>query len=301
MLDPMHLNLNSKMSTRRWGRVTVAVLATAIALAGCGSDDTATTKTAKPAGAKENAAAPVAAVCYDLYIKGQATPCAENTIGPGGGVIFYDAGSVQSWGRFLEAAPWNWNPQLNPTDGYKCHGGCSAATSVLNPPADRQQDGGIPDGGAMYTEVPRGYKMLNLGNFMPTVRFTGTALGSGRENTRLLLADPFLGEPLSGQDIGAVDLVASYRGGGKDDWFVPSKDELDLLYRFGNRSAIGGFSAKGVGQGVFPGWGYLSSSVFEDEQYHRRVFSQLFGSGEIITRRYNEDHQFLVRPIRAFS
>jgi hypothetical protein len=150
----------------------------------------------------------------------------------------------------------------------------------------------------MYTEVPRGYKMLNLGNFMPTVRFTGTALGSGRENTRLLLADPVLEEQ---QDIGAVNLVASYRGGGKDDWFVPSKDELDLLYRFGNRSAIGGFSAKGVGQGVFPGWGYLSSSVYVGDD-KRLVFSQQFGSGESKSVPYTENgYVFLVRPIRAFS
>lgn len=30
-------------------------------------------------------------------------------IGPGGGTIFYDAGSQQSWGRYIEAAPADWN------------------------------------------------------------------------------------------------------------------------------------------------------------------------------------------------
>jgi len=30
-------------------------------------------------------------------------------VGPGGGVIFYDAGSTQVWGRWIEAAPSNWS------------------------------------------------------------------------------------------------------------------------------------------------------------------------------------------------
>jgi len=39
---------------------------------------------------------------------GQTKPCRIGDIGPGGGVVFYDAGAPQPWGQYLEAAPAGW-------------------------------------------------------------------------------------------------------------------------------------------------------------------------------------------------
>ena len=45
------------------------------------------------------------------------TNCLIGDTGPGGGIVVYDAGSVQSWGRYLEVAPANWSG--GPDSGYR--------------------------------------------------------------------------------------------------------------------------------------------------------------------------------------
>ena len=51
---------------------------------------------------------------------------------------------------------------------------------------------------------------------------TGTAIGSGRKNTTLILAIDTTAPAAKACDV--------YVNGGKDDWFLPSKDELNQLY-----------------------------------------------------------------------
>lgn len=67
----MNPNLRSKMSTQRWG--CVVVLAAAVALAGCGSNDASPAETAQPAGANENVAP--GGACADRKVPAVAAIC----------------------------------------------------------------------------------------------------------------------------------------------------------------------------------------------------------------------------------
>lgn len=110
--------------------------------------------------------------------------------GPGGGIVFYDAGSAQPWGRYLELAP----------------------------------DGWIHDGDPRYPDPYTNWCHFMGDSFGPTPA-TGTAIGTGASNTDLIVKMCTEGA--------AVDARA-YRGGGKSDWFLPSKDELNALCYFVN-------------------------------------------------------------------
>ena len=64
---------------------------------------------------------------------------------------------------------------------------------------------------------------------------TGTAVGTGKSNTEKIIK-------AQGTGSYAAKLCADLVIDGYDDWFLPSKDELNLLYQ--NKDLIGGFSTE---------------------------------------------------------
>ena len=46
--------------------------------------------------------------CFNKQGERLLRACQIGDYGPGGGIVFYDAGSQQSWGRYLEVAPAKW-------------------------------------------------------------------------------------------------------------------------------------------------------------------------------------------------
>ncbi len=108
---------------------------------------------------------------------------------------------------------------------------------------------------------------------------TSTRIGEGAANTENILEKyPSATFPNS-----AAAVARAYRGGGKDDWFLPSKSELNQLYI--NRSAVGGFA---------DGYYWSSTEISADD-----AWIQGFGSGG---QDYNgsKNDEWRVRPVRAF-
>ena len=97
----------------------------------------------------------------------------------------------------------------------------------------------------------------------------GTAIGTGYQNTQDILAGCAT-RPI------AASVCSSLTLGGKYDWFLPSKDELNQMYL--QRSIIGGFSSNG----------YWSSSQhssnnawFQDFSYGFQFDGSKYGSGQV--------------------
>jgi hypothetical protein len=281
--------MNKRRGTRfgRFGVLPLVVVLGVLAAA-CGSGSSGTAAKA-PAGAKENAT--TTAVCTDLYKAGVQVPCTVNTVGPGGGVVFYDAGSPQSWGRFLEVAPWNWGPADQPE---WCLGGCGYdPQSVLGPIDWKTED--RSNVGMTGTVVIDRITLCNNSDQefknLTTAANTGEAIGEGAAASTALLADPACAR--TAEFRGAVQLADVYRGGGLDDWYLPSKDELYALCKFTNRNAVGGFNANG--------WYASSSTVSSDWTAWRVGFDNCGTDSTKVMTKARGNVFMSVRPIRAFS
>ena len=191
---------------------------------------------------------------------GDVTFCNVGDIGPGGGIVFYDAGKKEYWGRYLEIAPpscegvrYPWRPSKNNKTIYNYAQGKTAAT----------------------------WRLLAKG------------IGMGRSNTRAITNNLGAGRYAAKY---AEDLVC----GGRDDWFLPSKDELDVAY---NRLAQNRVGSKDTPIGGFNKGYYWTSTDYNN----KTAWSQYFMDGQQFDRVQTMDgnnkppNPFRVRPIRAFG
>lgn len=156
--------------------------------------------------------------------------------GPGGGLVFYDKGSVSNGWRYLEAAP-------------------------ADQAADRQ----------WLTQVPP-----------PVTGATATGIGAGVVNTATIVS--VQGAPTGGFTPYAAYVCSELVLNGHSDWFLPSKDELALMYTNLKLAGVGGFANAG----------YWSSSEFDVNT----AWNQYFVTGG----QGNDDKNWNnnVRAIRAF-
>ena len=190
-------------------------------------------------------------------IAGENTFCKVGDIGPGGGIVFYDAGKTEWWGRYLEIAP------------QSCEG-------VRLP----------------WRPASKTNRVYETSGFAVT-RLKTKFIGMGRLNTQEIVA-------AFGANSYAAKFADDLVCGGKDDWFLPAKDELDIAFNrlaqnrvAGNDTPVGGFN-KGY---------YWTSSIYD----FKTAWTQYFMDGQQFDRVQTLDGNktpptpFRVRAVRAFG
>jgi hypothetical protein len=121
------------------------------------------------------------------------------------------------------------------------------------------------------------------GGYGTTVGGTSTAIGTGEANTAAIVATYGANEPYDGLSNYAAKLCYDLVLNGYDVWFLPSKDELNLLYQ--QRTLVGGFGVDG----------YWSSS----EDQSSTAWRQYFYDGD--QNDYSKKGGKQVRAVRAFN
>jgi len=141
-------------------------------------------------------------------------------------------------------------------------------------------DKGFASDGWRYLEAaPAGTEAEAVWGPNTDVAGTGTAVGSGRRNTRLIVA-------ASGESESAARLCANLNINGYNDWFLPSIEELDLMYE----------NLKHRGLGAFKDGFYWSSS--QDAGNYYLALTRLFSDGKQYIG--YKDYVNNLRAIRAF-
>ena len=201
--------------------------------------------------------------------------CPLGSTGPGGGIVFYDAGKVQSWGRYLEVAPQGWSGNTNdPNDPYAFW--CDKLPALPYP------------------------LISNVGKDISPQTAAATTIGMGPTLTARML---------KGCVNGAASLATSYLGIGSNDWFLPSQGEINELCKFayGQLNSPSYILCDGMGtprlglsgiywssQQLVPHVGMIGVAEYSPAKLGEvnELFSSLLA---------NPEEQRAIRPIRAFS
>lgn len=115
---------------------------------------------------------------------------------------------------------------------------------------------------------------------------SGTAIGTGYDNTRTMMD-----QSTDKEDLRAAYVCHELVLDGYSDWFLPSKDELNLMYQNLRLQSIGGFVTSMNDSSDY----WSSSSVFNDSD---DAWFINFGSGA--QNQKVKTSNCRVRPIRAF-
>lgn len=211
-------------------------------------------------------------------------------IGPAGGIIFYDCDADNETGnrdglkssecgwRYLEAAP----ADLRVVNGVP--------TVDSNAAGYASADDGYAFG--YYRVNSDGYNLnVNGSTKYNEKNCTGTAIGSGERNTELLVnamgsSAYSYGSGSDRTDEYAAKLCSDLVYNGFDDWFLPSREELYLMFESLGKVRLGGFADSNY-------WSSSEHGVYADSAVYLSFYN---GLGNSDTRRY----KYRVRAVRAF-
>lgn len=215
-------------------------------------------------------------ICTSLY----AVDYKIGDEGPAGGIIFYDKGEYSDGWRYLEAAP----ADLVLLDGV--------------PTIDLTFDFYYSDD---YYQVFGYYRKDASSNNMfvngaetlgssKASDLTGTGIGAGKRNTELLvkaMGDKTYYTMGAKKVAYAAKLCHDLIFNGFYDWFLPSKDELNLMYVNLCKEDIGDFDEDSY-------WSSSETDFSSDYAWRQ----QFYGVGQ---QSYGtRDYAHRMRPVRAF-
>lgn len=141
------------------------------------------------------------------------------------------------------------------------------------------------------------YDGYEFGGYEKVIEYTSKAIGSGKSNTEILIKN-------LGSGSYAAKACREYTYKGYDDWFLPSYDELKLMFENLCLQEIGRFRDD-VSYGERACYWSSSTMLLEDttdtdKEYIVSLYAkyQCFGNG--LRGNYYRQLKFSVRPIRSF-